>query len=348
MQKHFEAALEPLTTLANRVSDLAELCPPDTLCTEEVTQGINFDVTDFDTEPEVDYGGEHLTLTFAEQPQNRHIFTDWSRSQLLAHLGAREKWFSSVSRKQQALELSRRSHTFEKHRFRTMSSGQPGVSIVRGLVSKDYADIPDTMIMDALLKHMGSEGRYIRHCSGKTDKALYAYCVAGQTTVGLTGVLEGDPGFVLRNSEVGYTSFWLIPYLCVPYADGLHPVVLERKCLLRRVHRGSTAELQAQVTEALGKLSAVWEPLTESLRALRAIRFPTEDDAVAKMREELLALKASRASILAYEYAYRAANRTIHDGAAIFQAVLTANRASTKDEKYDEAQLAGALLLRLL
>lgn len=334
----------PLTELALKVREFADLCLPDHNCTDAIADEAGFQDIDFDEDPESPLVGHHIVLKLLEK---RCLFTDWCRSQLLSHLGTREKWFATVTKSQQAHELTKRVHTFAKHRLRIMRSLESDVFILRGLVSEVYAEIPDTDIMAALLSLM-PEGKCIGASSEKTQRALYVYAVSSQTPIGLRGQFMGYPGVLLKNSEVGYTSLWMIPFLYVHTSEGLRPLVFRNKHLLRRIHRGSVADLRKDFEDALAKLSAVWGPITERLGRLRNITFATEDEAVERLRNELTALKATKGALLDYERTYRATGSTVHDGLAILQAVLTTSRGSTADAGYDEAELAGALLLRLL
>jgi hypothetical protein len=343
--KPYVGNLIPLTTLAAKVREFADLCNPDLICTPNVMHDVKFVAVDYDDEEGSDMVGSHVLL---ELNGTKHLFTDWSRLQVLSHLGTREKWFAAVSRRQEAAELTERVHTFAGHRLRTMRSQEEGISLLRGFVSKEYAEIPDTDIMTALLELLPN-GQCIDRLSEKTDRALYAYVIAGETPIGIRGKMVGYPGVVMKNSEVGFTSLWLIPFLYVELSNGEYrPMAFRQKALLRRVHRGSVSDLRADFDKALSTLSAVWKDVTERLAALRDIVFASEDEAVERLRSSLSALKETRAAVLEYERAYRAARHTLHTGLGILQTVLTTVRATTADASYVEAELAGALLLRLL
>ena len=171
---------------------------------------------------------------------------------------------------------------------------------------------------------------------------------ADDTPLGLRGDFMGVPGVIVKNSEVGYSSLYLMPFLLLETRGKLRPIAFVSKTLLRKVHRGSVADLRKSFEEELGRLKDVWGPIKDKMNGLRNITYKTEDDAVNAMRRELTALRSTKASMLAYENAYRAMKLTVHDGLSILQAVLTTTRATTADASYDEAELAGALLLRLL
>lgn len=336
--------LIPLTTLESRVSEFAARCNPDHTCTGAIVEEARFEAIDFDEEPESPLVGQHVLLLLNEQ---RHLWTDWSRLQLLSHLGTREKWFTSVTARQQAEELTQRVHTFTGHRLRTMNSLEPGISVLRGLVSKEYAEISDTVIMTALCALM-PDGKCLESVSKKTDRAMYAYAVVDGAPIGLRGKLMGRPGVILKNSEVGFTSLWMIPFLHVETGGGFAQLAFERHVLLRRVHRGSVADLHSAFSDALKKLGEVWAPIEDRLKKLQTVTYLSEDEAVGSMRSHLSAMGETKAAMLDYERTYRAAGHTLHDALSILQAVLTTSRAVTADAAYDEAELAGALLLRLL
>lgn len=315
------------------------------MCDETIEQEAHFTAIDFDELPDSPLTGHHVVLALKN---STYLFTDWSRLQLLSHLGTKEKWFIPVTKRQQADELTQRVHTFQGHRLRTTKTQEPSVCVLRGLVSKEYAEIPDTDIMLALQALLPA-AKVVASVSKKTDRALYAYVVADETPIGLRGKLMGYPGFIMKNSEVGYTSLWLIPFLYLETRTGAYrPIAFEKKVLLRKVHRGSVADLRESFDSALKKLSEVWGPITERMAGLQNILFATEDLAVERLRYELGMLKETKAAMLAYEHTYRSAKHIVHDGLSILQAVLTSSRAKTADASYDEAELAGALLLRLL
>ena len=132
LAKHYEEALTPLTELGSRVREFAALCYEDHRCTFDNEHDVHFVEKDFDEDETSCMTGNHVLLTIQDR---QHLFTDWSYSQLLSHLGTREKWFQSVTKEQQAAELDKRVHTLRDHRLRTMRSTEEGFGLMRGLVS---------------------------------------------------------------------------------------------------------------------------------------------------------------------------------------------------------------------
>lgn len=304
-----------------------------------------FEAVDFELSTDTGIDEKLVVLTHKEE---RYLLTDWARSQLLTHLGTREKWFQHVTLEQQAEELTKRVPTFRKHRLRRMTSADPSLKILRGLVSKEYADIPDIDMM-AAMRELAPDGKCLRSYSDKTDRALYVFLVRDQETVGLTGVFQGHPGVIFKNSEVGYTSLWVIPFILVKAVDGRYrPVVLRSETLLRRVHRGTVADLRKDFDEALQKLSTVFEDMKTRLQALSRIRFASEDEAIERMSKELKTLNVTKGALQDYSRAYKALSHPTHTGLTVLQTVIQTNRACTTDTQYDEAELAGALLLRFI
>lgn len=336
----------PLSTLHEKIAEFASRCLPNYLCStaKTVEDRLHFEALDLD-DTTTDLTGLEISLNVGGTP---HLFTEWSRGQLLTHLGTREKWFQHVDKTTQAQELGNRIHTFDTHCLRLMKTKDPRINLVRGLVSAQYAEIEDTKIMDAMVA-LAPQGRYVSGLSGKTDRAFYSYILGSDQPIGIPGTFWGYPGAVIKNSEVGYTSLWVIPFVYATYDNKTFtPVVLRDQVQLKRAHRGSQRALRLALDGALAKTKAVWAPLQARLTALRNTTYATEDEAVIRMRSLLGSLKLTQGNILACEHAYRRANFARHDGTTILRAVMESSVNSSLDTRYDEAEVAGALLLRLL
>lgn len=328
----------PLKTLSDRVSASAALYDPDYRCvTPQVFDDVLFVARDFDEEAS-EISGNQVVLQIRGV---EHVFTDWSRPQLLSHLGTREKWFKSVSAAQQAFELNERRAVLHKHRLRIMRTYTEGVSLFRGIVSDHYAEIPDTLIMEAVLATQPN-GQYLPQLSGVTDKAFYCYMTA-DAKVG-TSRYQATPGAVFRNSEVGYTSLWITPFLLI---NGV-PVVVRKEVLLRRSHRGQLSELRKDFDGALGKLDKVWGPLHQRLQALPTVRFNDEETALLHLRSTLKALHVTSSAIESCASAYSAAKHSLHTAATVFDAVLQVSATSDRDDAYEKGELAGLFLFRVI
>jgi hypothetical protein len=347
LKPHLEF-LTPLTNLASRVEAFAALCLPDFVYTDSETRDMAFveiDLAPFvgDRYPEV-----RAAISLREDGQTTpYAFTKWSRSQLLSHLGAREKWFETVTRGQEVSELNIRLHALRNFMFRTMRSfDSDELRLVRGIVSSKYADLPDTAIMKALTDLM-PDGYAVAAYSGKTDRAFYAYAITADK-IGIPGTsFHGFPGVVLKNSEVGFTSLWIIPMLYL--ANYGVPIVLKKQAVLRRIHRGDIANLTKRFEEALQKTQVLWGPLEEKLAKLRTITYSSEDVAVAAMTEMLEAAGSERLFAHRCETKYRASSHTVHDAFGLFEAILAnVKTEADQDAAYVSAELAGAVLMQLI
>lgn len=337
--------LEPLANLSSRVKDFSDLCEPDHVCElPGLHKELKFRVVDLDDHPSA-IGGEQVMLDIKGHD---YMFTEWSRKQLLDHMGTREKWFKRVTLEDQAAELTRRIHTLDRHKFRIMRTYEESLRIVRGLVSASYAEIPDLEIMDALCDIMPN-GQCVGGYSGKSDKAFYAYAVESSTSLGLGNSVTGFPGALIKNSEVGATALWVIPYFMVELPSGsLAPVALRRQALLRRVHRGQYADLRQALNNALTELQSTWAPLQKRLDGLLAKRFPGEQEALDRLQAILTSMKRPKSFIERASTTYRGAKNTAHNGLTLFLAVLSACATQELDQRYDDAEVAGYLLLQLL
>jgi len=341
--------LIPLKTLADQVEAFAAQCLPDFVYTESETRELKFIETDLSNY----LGGridEIATISMKEgDTVYRYAFTKWSRGQLLNHLGTREKWFNTVTRVQEVDELNKRSHALRNFRLRTMKSyDSDELRLIRGIVSRQYSDIPDTSIMTALTEVM-PEGFVVRRFSGKTDRAFYAAAVTGEKVSIPNTSFEGHPGVVVRNSEVGYTALTLTPMIFMP-AYGLHGtfLVLKKKCTLKRIHRGALKDLSEKFQEALDKAKIVWGPLNDKLRKLGQIAYLTEDDAVEKMTAMLDSVRADGLFIDGSARTYRSKQHVVHHALHVFEAILGNVAGDDQDGAYTNAEMAGAVLLNLI
>jgi len=338
-----------MTKLAAKVEEFAALCQPDTLYTANNTNDVLFAEIDLAAELN-DPGLQSVTgLVLRDGGESRvHILNTWSRHQLLSTVGTKEKWFSTVTRQQEANELNLRRPALFKHRFRTMNSVDGNVRLLRGIVSDVYGDIPDTDVMNVLLELMPN-GYAVRHVSGKTDKALYVHALADQK-IGIPGTnFHGFPGVVIKNSEVGFTSLWVIPIFYMP---GFRlPVVFERHTLLRKTHRGTMSEMKEQFEDALVRASIVWSETHAKTKALSKIKFHDEDAAVAKLREIITDCGGTKMLAHRAAQAYRTQSQQNpggkHDGATLLTALLEVVEKTNADEAYVHATVAGAVLWRL-
>jgi hypothetical protein len=273
-----------------------------------------------------------------------HVFTRWARHQLLQHVGTREKWFRTVPFHQQASELNERRHTFHKHKFRLMRGSD--ARVVRGLVSDVYTDIPDTEVMEALTNVL-PDGQALKHFSGKTDRAMYAYMVSPrQLAIPGTGFLA-YPGVIIKNSEVGYTSLWVIPFLWMPENDSV--ACFTSRAPFKRIHRGAVKELREKFEKALEESSVFWGELDKKLARLTTVTYTTEDDAVEALRTLLRGAGATKLFMYRCEQAYQAAKHHFHSGRSIFETILVVvRRQDGEDAAHDHAAIAGAVLTKLI
>jgi hypothetical protein len=188
-----------------------------------------------------------------------NVVTSWSRHQILQAVGTKEKWFRAVDRRQEAAELNLRRSCMQPFRLRRTRTQEDHILVLRGIVSPSYADISDLDVVRSLSRVM-PHGTALRQHTGLSDRAFYAYVFA-KNDLWVSSPI-GDrcfPGLIAKNSEVGFTSLQLIPFMFFPNF-GRHgvSVVLERDAVLRQVHRGKTIELQALFDAAVKRVSTVW------------------------------------------------------------------------------------------
>ncbi len=334
-----------MTELASRVSDFAALCHPDQLYTREDVDAASFvelDLADLLGDPGMPT--QVGVALYRNGEPEYHLLNNWSRAQLLSIVGTKEKWFSTVARPQEAEELDLRRSALYNHRFRTMRSTMPGVHLLRGIVSSAYGDIPDTDIMDVLLEMMPN-GYAVRHLSGKTDRALYVHAVNGDP-IGIPGTsFFGLPGIVVKNSEVGHTSLWVIPILYLPHHRC--PLIFEKQVLLRRTHRGTISEMKEKFEEAVSQAAAVWADADTRVASLASITYTNADVAISEMKEMITGAGGSKMLALRAAQKYAALGSTTHSGSTILTALLGAVEKTDADAGYSDAAIAGAVLWKL-
>jgi len=279
--------------------------------------------------------------------EDKYIFTRWSRSQLLSLLGTKEKWFSFVGLDRQADELNARLHGMSGHNLRTQSAVEDSfpVKLIRGLVSREYADIPNTEIMKAVVDTVPETSMALRHASGITDRAFYAYIISPTPITIPNTKFFAYPGAVVKNSEVGYTSLWVIPSLVVR-AYGV-PIVIESQAVLRRIHRGKV-DLPTKFKEAFEKCAASWTDMASKIPVLASKSYLNEDDAVAAMERLLSSCLSRKDFIDLCRDTYRSQTR-LHTALDIFESITEACASYTnRDESYEVGAIAGAVLYRLV
>lgn len=278
---------------------------------------------------------------------HNYAFTRWSRSQLLSLFGTKEKWFSLVNLERQVDELNARRPGLSGYRIRTMRTVDENfpVRLVRGLVSGQYSEIKNVAIMDAIASKIDPESKVLRGYSGISDRAFYAYIVApSPITIPGTDFLA-YPGALVKNSEVGYTSLWVIPTLVTKRFDA--PIILEGKHVFKRVHRG-TPDLHGIFLDAFAKCSVTWADMTTKIPALVAKTYANEDEAVAAMQRMLTTAKAKAEFVADCASTYKSKARA-HTALDIFEVIVeVCGRSTDRDETYTAGAIAGAVLHRLV
>lgn len=332
-----------MTSLKDKVDEYAARCLPDHKCGKGEDFRFNkIDVTSVIPDP---LGSEEVGIMLTESDMP-FLFTNWSRAQILSHVGAKEKWFRSVSLERQVDELNLRRGEFYRHQLRLVKAvdDQP-MGMLRGIVSDSFTDIPDTEVMAALVQSTGADGHALARHSAKTDRAFYAHVIMDME-IGLPGnLIHGFPGVVVKNSEVGYTALHVIPVLFLPSIR--RHVVFTKSTTLRRVHRGSVKELSEQFNTALQSAALVWASVEQRGATLAKISYADESAAVLTMKTAILGAGGTKKQAMLAENHYIAAKHTSHTALSVFDSVLSVVSSSNIDDGHLEAALAGAVLWML-
>jgi len=278
-----------------------------------------------------------------------HMLTKWSRHQLLAFFGVREKWFSFVELDRQAEELNARVSALSGYCVRTMRPYDDDfpVHVVRGLVSAEYVDIPNTAIMEAVVARMPPDSVALRYASGITDRSFYAY-VMSPNLIGIPGTkFHAHPTVLIRNSEVGHTSLSVTPALV--NANG-QPIVAKEHMMLRKVHRGRDLDLRKLFEAAFAKCATLWEGMAEKIPLLVSKTY-TFADGVVVLQRMLHRAEAKKEFIFACEQHMKKtfhANTTITALDLVETITEVASGYTDRDENYEISAIAGAVLFRLV
>lgn len=281
---------------------------------------------------------------FIDGDERPHVFTAWGMSQLLSHVGVRPQWFSPVSGMEQVEELTKRQSMFHKHRLRRLCPDpEDSLCVIRGIVSKYYGDIGNLAIARFLHKEFGS-ANILTRASGFTDRAFYVNVVADADPIGLGPSSEATPGVTVRNSEVGYCSLTVSPSL---FWKGT-PVVLESKKLLRRVHRGSTLDMNSAFEGAVTRASHVWSSIRTKAPVLVGMTYKDEAEAQKQIDVVIRAHKGMVGLAARAKTYYAAQHHSAHNALHVFEAISASVDRTNQDTEYRDAAIAGAVLWSLL
>jgi len=278
------------------------------------------------------------------------LFTDWSRSQLLSLLGTKERWFRTVSLGQQVAELNMRLHALEPYRIRlerAAGGGDHDIHYVRGIVSKQYAEITDVHVMEQLTRGLKAPVYALAKYTKQTDRASYAYLLSNDS-ISVTGGQGVLPGILVKNSEVGYTSLWVHLFL---FFQKTGHIAVRKAPLLRRIHRGSVADLHKQFAEAQESAAGLWEDIQSKLAILEFAAVASEDAALRRMEVLCSNAGAPRSYTLRCVQHYKAAGHQVHTALKIFEsvaAVAAKEGAGNLDQAHINHIVAGAVLFSLL
>lgn len=278
-----------------------------------------------------------------------YVFSKWSRSQLLSLLGAREKWFHSVTLHRQAEELNARRNVLNTYKLRTMRAQDEDFPLrfIRGLVSSDYSDIMNTDIMNAIIDKAPASAMALVGPSGISDRAFYVYAVVpSPITIPGTRFLA-YPAAVVKNSEVGYTSLYVIPGLLMVYEEQRMPVVFESRAVLKKIHRGKI-DLLDSFDAAFTACSKIWADTETKIPSLFAYSYGTEDGAIDSMKKLLFSSFASKDLVDRCVTAYKRQTR-LHTALDIVETITeVCASADDRDEQYTFGAIAGAVLYKLM
>lgn len=276
-----------------------------------------------------------------------HLLSEWAERQLYTHFGVRPKWFSYVESPQQATELNLRLHATPNHKFRTLRAPEADFFMVRGFVSPVYADVPDTKVMDSLLRAFGDPNKArVIPGAGKTDQCLYAHVIAADAVSFPTASGGVYAGLTVMNSEVGYTSVRVVPVMFWDWCGLIVPIPSGK--LFKRIHRGNFDNLVEDFTAAMEANKRYVGDVGDMLKALERVVFPGEDEAAEAMYRAVVGARGTRGFAQNCKTAYHAGQFVAHNGVTVVQTVAqVAAAALGQDEQFTLASIAGAVAVHL-
>lgn len=210
-------------------------------------------------------------------PDRRAVsLTPWSRGQLASLLGVRwDKWFAQANPEERADEVNRRLARIGGERKLRLAKPAGDASsadaMLRAFVAPAFTAIDDHAVFACLASSVRlDEIRFVR--VEVTDRASYYAAVSTEVCeLGMNGKPDRMyPGFLLRNSEVGFAALSLDDHwLRLICSNGLL-MPIGGKRLLRRTHRAIDDDLlTASLVLALAKLPARWRSGEAILRLAR-------------------------------------------------------------------------------
>lgn len=276
--------------------------------------------------------------------------TDWSRRQLASILGVRwDKWFQTARTEEIADEVNRRLRrsNFEMKIRLARHPGDPDDhgtdGVLRAFLGPTYTPIDDVQVFDSLRANMNSElasAKFVR--TAVTDRSSHFAGVAGDP-VDLDTSGKPDwvyPGFLIRNSEVGFTALTIDVFIFRLVCTNGLMVTADGKRLLYRQHRPIEAgKLSELLGEAFSTLAASSTVAVEQLG--RARSEPLEEPE--KVIEVLVRSARLPAGLVRnVTDAYHEEPNSTRFG--VVQALTRAARALPPDSRFDLEQLAGRFL----
>jgi hypothetical protein len=307
---------------------------------------------------ETTVGGDLAKRVILRAAGRDMVFSVWARAQLLTTVGTREKWFDPVDIDRQVDELNQRLPSLRKQVARIRTIQDADACMLRGIVSRSYAHLPDAQLFDELCEAC-PEMQLLRGRSVLTETSLYCF-VTNPVPLQIPGTQTKILGGALvRNSEVGYTSLWVSPFHAWVYEDAQTGKVTRRsiqvsvseKGSFRRAHRGHAPELRQELATALRNTPLYDAPraaLESTLGQLHQIQFSSEKEALERADAVLRRSKASGAMRKLFETAYKGSPRSVHTGLSVYETVLkVAADPLRDDDAYAAFAVAGAVLLHL-
>lgn len=277
-----------------------------------------------------------------------YLETDWARDQLYSHFGVRARWFGFVDGRQAATELNLRLGKTPKHRFRILGLVGAQEKWVRGFVSPQYADFPDTDVMDSLVGALGSAQVIVLPHSNKTDQCLYLHLTLPTHAAIPTSNGEMRVGVTVRNSEVGYTALSMQPVLWFQSQSSSYLVPLSKGRLHRRIHRGQVKDMRADFTSALGALDAFMGDAQTLLQRLEVLVFGSNDVMAESAYQAIVTAQGAKIFALRVKNEILGGNYA-RTGLGVVEAIASAANLHKQnaDHYFELASIAGAVAMAL-
>jgi hypothetical protein len=270
--------------------------------------------------------------------RGEHSLSAWSTGQIGSLLGFRwDKFFAKASPIQRQDEINRRlRRAHEVVKLRT--AGNPGLPVVRAVVSPSYQPIPDTEVAEIVVRSMATMNTDLLVSRVDVSDRSTSYVIQvgePQKRGGIVGSIWG--GIMVKNSDVGWSALGIVAHLVrLACKNGLR-APLPNAGLLRARHRNvDVVALEANLQEGLKRLPTQLQRAADVLELSAGTEVTNVESEIRDVLRNVGLVRRSMAAVMA---AYR---REPHRSAfGISQALTLAAQGASAEDRLLLEETAG-------